>query len=175
MTEAQIVHELACGESVFWDRLFFDAEFNRRLFLEELKFAGWRIIRQAEVEDGIVEREVEVMPPVGDLPGPLRAVVGEGISYREVGRLDKKRRRYTVRASSAKLGDRVLVEGEQTTSSISETRCRRIFKVRVTAKIFGIGGLLEKRVIADLEHSYEVSARFTDCYVKELADVLPAG
>jgi Protein of unknown function (DUF2505) len=169
MAEARIVNELECSESMFWDRLFFDGEFNRRLFLEELKFVGWRVLRQADVGGDVVERELEVMPPVGDLPSPLRAVIGEGLSYREVGRFDKNRRRYTVKAISPKLGDRLLVEGELYTEATSERTCRRIFAVRVVAKIFGVGGMVESRVVADLERSYAASARFIGRYVKELS------
>jgi hypothetical protein len=160
MTEARIVHELSCSESTFWDRLFFDAEFNRRLFLEELGFAGWRLLRQVDISADVVERELEVTPRIGDLPGPLRTLIGEGLSYREVGRFDKQRRRYSVKAKSTKLGDRLLVEGDLFTESIGEQTCRRIFSVRVTARILGVGGLLEKRVLSDLEQNYASSARF---------------
>lgn len=168
MTDAKIVHELACSEATFWDRLFFDEEFNRSLFLDELGFSGWRVLKQTEVSPDIVEREIEVMPKVGDIPGPLRAVVGEGLSYRELGRYDRQRRRYDVKAISARLGDRLIVEGELTTQSITPERCRRIFSVRVVAKIFGVGGLLEKRVLADLEQNHTDSAKFIDRYVKTL-------
>ena len=37
----------------------------------------------------------------------------------------------------------------------------------VSAKIFGVGGLLEKKMIADLEKSYEKSATFTNAFVAE--------
>ena len=35
------------------------------------------------------------------------------------------------------------------------------------AKIFGVGGLLEKKMIADLEKSYAKSADFTNAFVAE--------
>ncbi|MGE5788790.1 MAG: DUF2505 family protein [Myxococcales bacterium] len=167
MTDAKIVNELACSEATFWDRLFFDDDFNRRLFLDELGFAGWRVLKQTSISADVVEREIEVMPKVGDIPGPLRAVVGEGLSYRELGRYDRQRRQYDVKAIS-KLGDRLTVDGELTTQSIAPDRCRRIFSVRVVAKIFGVGGMLEKRVLADLEQNHADSARFIDRYVKTL-------
>lgn len=168
MADARIVHELACCESVFWDKLFFNDEFNRCLFLGELHFSGWRVLRTGDTNADLVEQEVEATPPIGDLPGPLRALIGEGLSYHEVGRCDRKRRRYTVQAKSKPLGDKLLVDGELFTEAIDETRCRRIFAVRVTAKIFGIGGMLEKRLLADLEQNYATSARFIDQYVKTL-------
>ena len=35
------------------------------------------------------------------------------------------------------------------------------------AKIFGVGGLLEKKLLGDLERSYEKSAAFTNAFVSE--------
>ncbi|HEY5955294.1 MAG TPA: DUF2505 family protein [Polyangiaceae bacterium] len=167
MTKARIVHELGCSEELFWDQLFFDDDFNRRLFLEELGFSNWRVIHRGDISAPIVDVEIEVTPKLGDLPGPLRTIVGEGLSYREVGRLNRTSRRYAVKAQSAKLGDRLIVEGELYTEALGPNRCRRIFDVRVEAKIFGIGGLLEKRVISDIEHNYEVSAGYITRYAKE--------
>jgi hypothetical protein len=166
MTETRIVNELECSEATFWDVLFFDAEFNRRLFLEELKFESWKVVSERESDD-VVERELEVCPNVGEIPGPLKAVVGDGLSYREQGTFDRKRRRYVVKAKSPKMGDRVLVEGEMYTEPLGENRCRRIFAVKATARIFGVGGLLEKRILADLEKSYAQSAAFIGRYVRE--------
>lgn len=170
MTEARIVHELACSEATFWEKLFFDDAFNRRLFLQELGFAGWRVVSLGDPSADVVERELEVTPPIGDLPGPLRSIIGEGLSYRELGRYDRKRRRYAVKAKSGKLGDRLVVEGELYTEALDANRCRRIFVVRVEAKIFGIGGLLEKRVLSDLEQNYATSAGFIGKYARELAE-----
>ena len=170
MSDARIVHELACSESVFWDRLFFDEEFNRRLFLEELRFAAWRVVRQGDKNAEVVERELDVTPAVGDLPGPLRAIIGDGLSYRELGRYDRQRRSYAVKARSNTLGDRLLVDGVLTTENLGEHRCRRIFTVSVVAKIFGVAGMLEKRVLSDLEQSYATSARFIDRYAASLKE-----
>jgi hypothetical protein len=169
MTKARIVHELGCSESLFWDRLFFDEAFNRRLFLEELGFSSWRVVRRGDIAQPFVDMEIEVTPKVGDLPGPLRTLVGEGLSYREIGRLDRQRRRYSVKAESGKLGDRLLVQGELYTEALGADRCRRIFEVTAEAKIFGVGGLLEKRVLSDIERNYEVSAGFITRYAKEVA------
>lgn len=169
MADARIVNELSCSESVFWNRLFLDDEFNRQLFLQELGFNGWKVVRQAEIEPEVFEREIEVMPKVSDIPGPLRSLIGEGLSYREIGRYDRRSHRYDVKAVSAKLGDRLQVEGTLTTEVIDADHCRRVFAVRVVAKVFGVGGLLEKRVLSDLEQNYSDSARFIGKYVKTLA------
>jgi hypothetical protein len=42
-----------------------------------------------------------------------------------------------------------------------------LVKANATAKIFGVGGLLEKKLLSDLERSYEKSAAFTNAFVAE--------
>jgi len=165
MAESRIVNELDCSENRFWDELFFDAEFNRKLFLEELGFTTWKIVSE-KTTDEVVERRLEVSPRVGEIPAAVKAVIGESLGYVEEGRYDRKRRRYAVKATSPKLGDRFLVEGEMYTEPLGENRCRRIFAVKVTAKIFGVGGLIERRVLADMEKSYAQSASYIGKYAE---------
>jgi hypothetical protein len=166
MADSRIVNELDCSEDTFWNVLFLDPEFNRRMFLDELKFTKWQVVSERDQGD-ILERELDVGLNVGDIPAAVKAVVGDSIGYREQGRFDRKRRRYAVKASNPKLGDKFLLEGEMSTEPLGENRCRRIFQVRVGIKIFGVGGMIEKRIIAELEKSYAQSAAFITRYVRE--------
>jgi hypothetical protein len=61
----------------------------------------------------------------------------------------------------------VSVKVEMTTKPDGENRCRRRARAEVVAKIFGVGGILEKRLLADLEKSYQKSADFTNRYIAE--------
>jgi hypothetical protein len=166
MAETRIINELGCSEDVFWEELFFDDEFNRRTFIDILGFNGWKVLSERKTDD-FIEREIDVSPNVGDIPAAIKAVVGETLGYVEKGRYDRKRRRYAVKAISPKLGDRFSFEGEMYTEPVGPNRCRRIFNVKVTTKIFGIGGVVEKLVISNLEKSYAQSAAFLDRYVAE--------
>ena len=62
-----------------------------------------------------------------------------------------------------------MVDGDLFTEKTDEQSCRRIFAVRVAANIFGVGGVVEKRVLTDLEQNYATSANFIARYVKELS------
>lgn len=166
MPEFRAEHTFNCSEETFWTKLFFDDEYNRRLFLERLKFAGWKVTKHQEAGDK-VERIVEAIPPIGDLPGPLKAVVGEGAGYEERGTLDRGAHRYTAEVVPNRLADKIHVRIEISTVADGPERCKRIAKGSVTAKIFGVGGLLEKKMIADLEKSYAKSAEFTNAFVAE--------
>lgn len=166
MTEkVRIEHVLDCSEDVFW-KLFLDEKFNQALFCEYLKFPVWRV---ASVKDGekIMERVVEVEPYVADLPPAIKKVIGDNIRYREEGKLDKEKRRYSVEVVPARMADKIFVKGQQTSQALGPDSCKRIFELEVTVKIFGVGGMVEKRIIADLQRSYDLSAKFTNRYIKE--------
>ena len=166
MADARIEHTFNCSADTFWDKVFFDDDYNRRLFKEELRFPVWRELKREDLGNELY-RVVEVVPHVGDLPGPLKAVVGEGIGYEEHGTLDKAKQRYRVEVKPNKLADKVSVRLEMFTEPISDKQCKRVVAVSVTAKIFGVGGMIEKRMLSDLEKSYAKSARFTNAFVAE--------
>lgn len=166
MTEkVRIEHVLECSENVFWG-VFLDEKYNQALFCDYLKFPMWRV---AELADGEAEmkRTIEVEPYVGDLPEVIKKVVGDQIRYREVGRLDKARKEYSVEVVPARMADKIFVKGKQTTEAMGEHQVRRVFVAEITVKVFGVGGLIEKRIAQDLVRSYDLGAKFTNRYVKE--------
>jgi hypothetical protein len=166
MADARIEHVFECSEDTYWRKIFFDEEYNRRLFLEGLRFPVWKQTAFAD-EPKEIRRTLEVVPKLGDLPGPLKKLVGEGAGYREDGVYDKDRRRYRTRITTNRLSDKLKISGELFTEPAGERRCKRIFQCSVVADIFGVGGMLEKRVIADMQESYATAARFTNDFIRE--------
>jgi hypothetical protein len=114
-----------------------------------------------------VRRLVRATPPLGDLPGPLKAAIGDSAGYEERGVYDRKTNRYEARVLPNRLGDKVTVELAFSTAALEGERCRRTVDGTVVARVFAIGGLLEQRMIADLRRSYEKSADFTNRFVAE--------
>jgi len=104
---------------------------------------------------------------IGDLPGALKAVIGDNAGYEERGVFNKKTRRYQVAVVPNRMSDKISVSVEMWTEPLGETQCKRFARATATAKIFGVGGLLEKKLLADLERSYEKSAAFTNTFVGE--------
>ncbi|MFZ5891111.1 MAG: DUF2505 family protein [Myxococcota bacterium] len=166
MPDFRVEHTFNCSEETFWSKIFFDQEYNRRLFLERLKFAGWKETKHEEHE-GKVQRVVEAIPPIGELPSALKSIVGEGAGYEERGTLDRASKRYTAEVTPNRLADKISVRIELSTVADGPNRCKRIAKGSVNVKIFGVGGLLEKKMIGDLEKSYSKSAEFTNEFVTE--------
>jgi hypothetical protein len=166
MPDFRVEHRFNCSEESFWSKVFFDPDYNRRLFLERLKFTGWREIKSEEQGDQI-HRVIEAVPPIGDLPGPVKALVGDGVRYEERGVFDRKSRRYTATVVPNRLADKISVQIELSTVADGPEHCKRIAQGTVKAKIFGVGGLIEKIMIGDLEKSYAKSAEFTNAFVAE--------
>ena len=44
-SNVRIVHTYEVSEDTFWDRLFLDEEYNRRLYVEALRFHSYRVTR----------------------------------------------------------------------------------------------------------------------------------
>lgn len=164
MAETRIEHVYNCSEDTFWNRIFFDEEYNKALFKEALEFP---VYEQVSFEDSgdQVKRRIKVVPKLGPMPGPLKAVIGEGIGYQEDGVFDKKSQRYTIAITPNKLADKVTIKGVMYTEPKGDDKCTRVFECTVNAKIFGVGGMLEKRVIADMQESYAKGAEFTNEYI----------
>jgi hypothetical protein len=80
---------------------------------------------------------------------------------------DKKTRRYKVTVVPNKLADKLTITGEISIEPAGDKKCKRIYNTKVEAKIFGIGGMVEKRVISDIEHGYGAGAKFTNEYLAE--------
>jgi hypothetical protein len=166
MAEFRVEHPFNCSEDTFWSKVMFEEDYNHRLYRERLKFHTWREIRREDTGDEI-QRVIEAVPPIGDLPGPLKSLIGDNVSYQERGVFNRKTKQYHVEVIPSVLPDKVSVRIDMTTVPDGPDRCRRIAKGTITAKIFGVGGMLEKRMIADLEKSYAKSAEFTNLYVTE--------
>jgi hypothetical protein len=166
MLDFRAAHTYNCSEDTFWSKVFFDEEYNRRLFLDRLKFSVWRESRREE-KDNQIHRVVVAAPPIGDLPGALKAVVGDNVAYEERGVFDRASRSYTIDVVPNRLADKISVHLKMSTRADGPERCKRIVEGTISAKIFGLGGLLEKKMATDLEKSYAKSAEFTNEYLVE--------
>jgi hypothetical protein len=165
MTErVRIEHDFECSVEAFWET-FLNDDYNKEMFCQRMKFPRWEPV-SFELKEDEMRRVVEVEPYVAELPGPIKKVIGDNVRYREEGKLDRKSGCYSFRIVPAKLADKILVSGRQFTESLGDSRCRRIFEAEVQIKIFGIGSLIEKNVVADMRKSYDIGALFTQDYMR---------
>jgi hypothetical protein len=166
MKERRIEHTYSCSAEVFWNQIFLDDEYNRKLFIEELHFDSWRVVRSEE-RGSEVHRVIEAVPRLGDLPGPLKKLLSNGLGYEERGVLDRTAQRYRLEVTPRSLASKMTVQGELFTTPIDERSCRRIYVARVEARVFGLAGLIEDRLLDDIEKSYTKSAVFTNRWIAD--------
>ncbi len=166
MATTRIQHDFDCTEATFWQISFFDEEFSRRLYFDTLRFPSWRLVDQ-QVTDDALQRKVQVQPPVDNMPGPIRKVLGDRFSYVEEGRLDRRQNRYRFRIIPGTMPDKTHISGEMYTERLDDKRIRRIVEFSVEVKVLMIGKLIEQKTIEDTRASYEKMAVFLRSYLKE--------
>lgn len=165
MADLRIEHVIDTTDDGFW-KIFFDAEYNKKLFYEVLGFESWKQVK-FEDTDARIERTVEVMPKVPDLPGPLRKLAEGGAGYRERDSFDKAQKRMRVDIEPSALQGKLTISGIMHTVPAGERKCRRIYDSTVVAKVFGVGGMIESRILAEVKSSYDRAAAFTNQWIRE--------
>ncbi len=168
MAQRRIEHTFECNPATFWSDIFFDEGYNQQVFVQRLKFERWAIVERQDTAEGF-RRVIEAVPSVGDLPGPIKALLKNGAGYREVGRFLEGSSRYEFEVVSNSLGERLQVAGVVTVEPVDGGRCRRVQTLDVRAKVFGIGSMLENHIIDNMVKGYEKSARHTQRWLAERA------
>lgn len=163
MATFTMTHELDCSEARFW-KLFFDREFSEKLFAD-LGFPKWEIVEQREEEKEIV-RIVKAVPKL-DAPAPVAKALGPGFGYTEEGRFDRASKTFKFVIKPSALADKLRNEGTVRCEPVSENKCRRVVDVVAEAKIFGIGGMLEKVTEKSFRDGWGKGAEFINRWVKE--------
>jgi len=166
MPEVTLRHEIDTDEDTFWSKIVFNEEFNKKLYEGALKFPGWKLVDSKE-DDAKIVRRVQVDPPVGDLPGPVKKVIGDRLAYTEEGTFDKKTKRYSFKVTPSTMADKTKVSGELWAEKIGDKKIRRMCRISVEVKVFMVGGMVEDRIMQDLRSSYDNSTAFTNQYIKE--------
>jgi Protein of unknown function (DUF2505) len=166
MPDFTVKNEFATDEDTFWEKCFFDEEYNRRLYAEMLKFPGWKILEQ-KTEGNKIYRKVNIDPPVTGMPGPVKKALGDKFSYVEDGTYDRTTHRYTFKITPSTMADKTKTAGELWTEKLGDKKIVRYAKVHVEVKVFMIGGMVEDKLLGDLKSSYEQASAFTQKYLAE--------
>jgi hypothetical protein len=166
MKQFTMTHELDCDPERFW-KLFFDKDFNEKLFRTALEFPEYKVLDIKEDDDKIV-RKVQAQPHI-DAPGPVKKVLGSGFGYSETGTFDKKSRVWSFVITPNSMADKMTNKGSVRVEPAGPGKCKRIVDVHLEAKIFAIGGALEGSLEKTYVTSWGKSADFINRWVKEHA------
>lgn len=150
----------------FWNRVFFDAEYNRRLYLEGLKFKDFELIELTGEPGGVRTRKMRTEPQ-SEAPAVVTKLIGGSLSYVEEGRFDPATMRWTYTITTSKLADKVKIGGTFWVEPRGDKRVERICDCEVSVKIFGVGGAVESFIEKTTRESYETAAKFTNDFIRE--------
>ncbi len=167
MPEITLRHEIATDEDTYWAKCVFDPEFNKKLYIDALAFPQWKLLDSKD-DDAKIWRRVQVDPPVGNMPGAVKKVIGDRLSYVEEGTFDKKSKRYAFHVVPSTMAEKTKVAGEMWVEKLGDKKIARLTKISVTVKVFMVGGMVEDRILSDLRSSYDKAAAFTNQYIKDI-------
>ena len=149
-------HDLAIGEALFW-QWFVDAEFNRKMYLEHLRFPRFELVSLERRPDGTWQRHLRAQPNVA-LPAPLRGLLGGSTGYEEHAEIDCAGRRFRARFVPAAAPERVRAEARiWTVAHAPDAIARHVqLEVEVSAPLFA--RMLERFILDRTAETFEASA-----------------
>lgn len=174
--EACLEHEFECDDGTYWNQVAWDDEFNRRLFLEELGFERWRVIKFHESGTEIRRLSEGVPRLVSDVPELFHRFIRRGLEYRETDVFDKRTQRCRVVIVPNAFSRRLSIQVTMSTEALGPGRCKCITYMNVVATMFvslggtsayGIGAVVESEVIDQLRHGFDRRACFTNRFLRE--------
>ena len=161
-----IKNTIATDVDTFWDKVFFDPEFNRALFTDALGFTTYEVLEDRVEPSGARHRRIECVPKVM-MPAAARKVLGDTAGYTEVGRYDPKLKKYFVEVLPKVAADKIKTTSDITVEARGPKSCERIVVVDNTVKIFGLGTLVEGYIEQQTRDLYHRGADFTNQWIKE--------
>ena len=162
MKKFTLKHEIDCSAEDFWE-VFFNDDFNTKLFLEELSFPEYEVVEKTE-SDTKITRTVRGMPKM-DAPKPLKKLLGDGFRYEESGTFDRSTKEWKFSMKPSTLASKLRNEGTVHVEPIGDNRCRRVAALLCEAKIFGIGGLFESFTEKEMTKGWNASAVFMNKWI----------
>lgn len=158
-------HLIHCDEKTFW-KLFFSREVNARMYAEVLKFPAFSIVEEHDDEVSLVRKAVG-RPRVQALPEAVQKMLGSSFQYVEESTFEKAARRWRWKMTPSNMPDRLRNEGVLWIEPAGQGRITRVADVKIEAKIFGIGKILEGLVEKEIRSGWDESAAFLNKWLAE--------
>lgn len=166
MPSVTLRHEIETDEDTYWAKIVFDEAFNKKMYEGHLKIPSWKLLEMKD-DDAKITRRVQVEPDAGNLPGPVKKVIGDRLSYVEEGTFDKKTKRYSFKVRPSALPDKTKISGEMWVEKLGDKKIARVCQMSVEVKVMLVGGMVEDRILSDLRRSYDEGTTYTNAYIKE--------
>jgi hypothetical protein len=164
MTTFKISHEINCNEAKFWE-LFFDKEFNQKLYKVGLEFPEYENVEQTET-DSEIKRTARGRPKLKNIPGPVAKLLGDKFGYTEHGSMKKSEKVWRWKLTPTTLAEKIKQEGSLKIEPIGDDKVRRVVEMLIEAKVFGLGGILESTAEKSLREGWEDSAKYMNKHLE---------
>jgi hypothetical protein len=164
MGKFTLTHEIHCNVDTFW-KVFFDKEFNEKLYKGPLGFPDFTVVDQKDTETSVT-RKVAAQPKM-EVPGPVAKLIGPGFRYTEEGSMTKSERVWRWKMIPSTLADKLFTSGTVRVEAVGDSKVRRIAEMNVEAKIFAVGGLIESSAEKQMRDGWDKSATFMNQWIKD--------
>jgi hypothetical protein len=165
MGKFTVRHVFDVDVDTFWNEIFFDPEYNERLFREELGF-NYELIELKKNDDGSYDRKVRTEPKT-EAPAAVKKLVGDKFSYLEEGHFDPETRLWKYTVTPSALPNKIHISGVFRAEPKGEKQLTRIVDTDLEVKIFGVGKIVEAFVEKETKESYDKAERFTNRWLRE--------
>ena len=162
--EVQIVNTIRVSPTVYWNQLFFDAEYLRRLYVA-LAFPQIEV-QQLDVDaEGRTRRVLRAVPPFS-APDFIRKKLEGRLYYTEDGTYDPRTGRWSFSTAVSVASDKVEIRGVIHTEPVPEG-LRHVLDLTAKVSAFGVGSLLERLIEKNTRDSYAAMTAFTNRFAAE--------
>jgi hypothetical protein len=159
-------HVFNTDVDTYWNKIFFDTEYNDRLYREGLKFKDFAVLELTGEPGGPRTRKMRT-EPAADAPAVVRKLIGDSLTYNETGTFDPAKKLWSYDIVTSKLADRIKIGGTLWAESKGEHEIERVAEIEIVVKIVGVGGAIEKFIEKTTRESYEKATKFTNDFIAE--------
>lgn len=148
---------------VFWERLFFDADYNEALY-RELRFERYEVLELERFPNGNIRRKLRAEPPLSG-PDVLKRALRGHVYYIEEGTFDAARgvwefvNHTSVQAGTTHVAGTMRLEPHP-------HGVLQVVELDVQVSAFGLGGLVERQIEKGTRESYRVATAFANDYAR---------
>lgn len=161
-----IKHRFKTDVEVFWDKVFFDEEYNRSLFVDYLNFSVFNVLSFEKHSNGVIQRRLELAPKV-EVPKAVKRVLGSSVNYIEEGKFDPDAKSWMFKIHPQMGSQTIKTHGKLWTEPCGDRELERICSINTEVKIFGIGRMVEEMIEKQTRVSYDRAAEFTDQWIRD--------
>jgi len=150
----------------YWDEIFFDAEYNERIYREALGFKSFSILEQSGEKGQRRTRSMRT-EPAADAPAVVRKLIGDSLSYTESGVFDPATKIWTYTITPSAMSEKLKIGGRLWAEPQGDKKIVRVVEIGIEAKIFGVGKAIEAFVEKTTRDSYVKATEFTNRFIAE--------